>query len=606
MLGISLKFNPKQSWEAHVAKHLDSLRLSMQEHNCDFYLVGSSDPHQNEYVPNCWQRRAALSGFTGSAGDALLGHDGAWLWTDGRYFLQADNELDKAHWHLMRAGIDDSLIDWLGQQNAPRVGVDPTTLSVALAKQLSTALEKNGGTLLALSDNLIDQHMTLPNKTHHPLTVYPINMSGKSVTDKLSAIRKRMQLEHADTFIVSALDELAWLTNTRGTDIPYNPVSIGFALVGLSRVDVFTDAPVSEKCHTHWQGTGIHLHPYDSFYTHIKKLTGTVWYDPTQTSWHTKQCLSTPSPITKPSPISLMKAVKNSVELTRMSEAHKADARALIRFMHWLETHWESGVTECSAAKRLAAFRLDNPLCRDLSFPSISGFGQNGAIIHYEANEQTDTSITDEAIYLLDSGGQYWGGTTDVTRCMHFGTPSDEERRHYTLVLKAHLALRHAVFAKGTTGYALDCVTRQALWREGFDFAHGTGHGVGAYLCVHEGPHTISPRHSTTPLYKGMIVTNEPGLYLEGKHGIRIENVMAVVTAHDKNPEHGLHRDVLAFIDLTLVPYEKSLINTQLLTTEERQQINDYHQQVDAQLSHSLSDEPNVLHWLKEKLTPLV
>jgi len=588
-----------------MSAHLASLRRSMTEHQCDYYLVGSSDPHQNEYIPSCWQRRAAVSGFTGSAGDALIGHDGAWLWTDGRYFLQAENELDDAHWTLMRMGIDDSLTDWLSKQKAIRVGVDPSTISLALAKKLSQTLNANGSELVPLAENLVDQHLNLPNKTHQPITPYPTDVSGKSVPDKLEAIRKLMRQEQASALLVAALDELAWLTNTRGTDIPYNPVSIGFAIVTLNHVDVFIDAPLTDELNTHWKGTGIYVHPYDNFYEHLQQLTGGVWYDPTQISWYVQHNLRTSTLIAKPSPIAHMKAIKNSVELTRSCEAHKADALALIRFMHWLETHWETGVTESSAAKRLATFRLDNPLCRDLSFPSISGFGKNGAIIHYEADETNDLPITDEAIYLLDSGGQYWGGTTDVTRCMHFGKPTAEERRHYTLVLKAHLALRHAVFAKGTTGYALDCITRQALWREGFDFAHGTGHGVGTYLCVHEGPHNISPRNNNVPLEKGMLVTNEPGLYLEGKHGIRIENVMTVVKAHDKNPEHGLHRDVLAFIDLTLVPYERNLIDTHYLSSEEIQQINDYHALIEEKLSSSLTDQSDVLHWLKQKLAPL-
>ncbi len=579
---------------------LTAIRQAMSELNCDYYLVGSSDSHQNEYVPDCWQRRAVVSGFTGSAGDALIGKNGAWLWTDSRYFLQAEKELS-TDWQLMKQGFDLPMTDWLQKITPCRVGVDPSTLSAKQAKALTAVCE-----LVAIDRHLVDAHTSMPAQPNAATLPYPDSIAGESVESKLLRIRSAMKDKQADYLLVSALDECAWLTNTRGNDIDYNPLTIAYAIIGLNTLAVFLNSPTNSDIEHHWQKNKIISHPYDSYYDALALLSGTIWCDPQSNSWRAKECLANKTLIEESSPIPHMKALKNTTELAGITRAHEADALALVRFFHWLNKHWTEGITECSAAKHLAKYRLFHTSCRDLSFPSISAFAEHGAVIHYNPSEATDKRITDQAIYLLDSGGQYWeGGTTDVTRCVHLGEPTAEEKYHYTLVLKAHLALRHAVFAEGTTGYALDCVTRQTLWEAGYDFGHGTGHGVGAYLCVHEGPQGISPRANPTPLEVGMIITNEPGLYLEGKYGIRIENVMKVIVKHNKNPNTGLNKPILAFDDLTLVPYDKGLIDTSLLNDKERQRIDEYHQRIWHCLSNKLSDDPDVYDWLKESTSPL-
>ena len=582
---------------------LTALRQQMQQNKIDYYLVPSSDPHQNETPPACWQRRAWISGFTGSAGLALIGHDTALLWTDGRYFEQAASELATEHWQLMKQGTDDpNWQEWLNQQGQGlRIAVDPNCISIEAATHVQTALHTGQHELRAVEPNFIDliwqQQPTLPKQA---IALHDTTYNGRSCADKLSAVRQWLSTQQQNSLIITTLDDIAWLLNLRGTDIEYTPVFISALLVCDESCHLFiSPEQFTPEIQDYCQQQDITYHPYASLNAILQAWHKPICVDPKQCSWAILNHGQTLTIAHQPSPIPHMKAIKNTTEQQGMRDAHIADALALCRFFAWLETEWPTGVTEISAANQLQSLRCAHPLCRDLSFPSISGFAENSAIIHYQPQPSTDKVIDDSNIYLIDSGGQYLNGTTDVTRCLHFGEPTPAQKQHYTLVLKGHLALRQAVFLAGTTGNALDCIARQALWQAGYDYAHGTGHGVGHYLCVHEGPQSISPRANTQALKAGMVVSNEPGLYLSGQYGIRIENLLLVEAKQQPNEKHSVFREMLGFSDLTLVPYAHNLIDIALLTEQEVDAINDYHETVYQQLSQHCQSDGALKTWLE-------
>lgn len=576
----------------NLVQRIEALRNKMREQGIDYYYVPSIDQHKNEYVPDCWQRRTWISGFSGSAGDALIGLNEAYLWTDARYFLQAENELPK-HFTLMKQVQGVAPVDGWLRKNAvgKTLAVDPKVVSLTQGQRLGQAMMDAQGKFVDLEENLVDAvWRDQPKLSGAPVVIYPEHYAGLSANAKIQQVRDALQNVKADAHVISMLDAIAWVYNIRGCDVAFNPLVISYALISAKEAYLFVDpAKIQDKAY--FAAEGITLLPYEAFAAELQKLSGKVWVDAGSASLWLSQQLKHAQLHLEASPISLLKAVKNPTELAGMQLAHEKDAAAMIEFIQWLERNWPSQ-TEISASDKLAAVRKQDTDFRDLSFDTISAYASNGAIIHYRASDASAKKLDDKALYLLDSGAQYWQGTTDITRVFHFGEPLSMEKRHYTLVLKGHLALRHAIFPAGTFGENLDILARKPLWDAGLNYGHGTGHGVGCYLCVHEGPQVISPRGSGVPLLPGMIVSNEPGVYFPGQYGIRIENLV-YVKVHSKTAMGEFY----TFEDLTLVPHNRKLIDTDLLSAQEIEWINQYHTRVYRTLAKRVSAEAAA--WLK-------
>ena len=591
-----------------IKNRLFQLRQLMRKSNVDYYYIPTADPHQNEFPPPCWQRRAWISGFTGSAGDVIIGMDNAFLWTDSRYFLQAEQQLDSTLFELIKMdqGETPSIDQWLREQKRPIVfATDPQVISVRQAEKIEQALLPQKGKLLSLDNNLVDQlwkdRSALPD---HPIQLHPEQYAGVSAEEKITVLRRTLQSELANALVMNIIDAIAWLFNIRGNDIDYNPLVLSYAIITQKEAFLFINPQkLTKKEKAYFKKIRVQIKPYDALEKVLTNLSGSVWIDPETTNWWIRKQLKNPK-IYKPSPITLAKALKNRVEQKGARKAHIIDAIAIVRFLHWLENHWKEGVTEITVAQKLEAFRREDSHCLDLSFPSISGFGSHGAIVHYAATPETDITIDDSTLYLIDSGGQYLSGTTDITRTIHLGNPTKEQMHLYTLVLKGHLAIRHAIFPKGTCGEHLNAFAHQSLWREALDYGHGTGHGVGSYLCVHEGPQAITARYTQIPLQPGMIVSNEPGIYMINQYGIRIENLCLVTEKFKVKDSMTSHGPFYGFEDLTLVPYCQKLINLPDLSKQEIQQVNDYHQQIYLILKNLLPN--NELHdWLHQATEPI-
>lgn len=587
---------------------LKALRHLMTEKAVDYYYVPTRDDHNNEYVPAQWQRRAWLTNFTGSYGEALIGLEEAYLWTDPRYFLQASLELDATQFELMKQlqGVAAPVSGWLGENafNAT-VGVDPRLISIAQRRQWSNILNSVHGTLTAISENWIDLiWKDRPTPTYQPVIVLDVKYTGLTAEEKLMHVREHMKTIGAEALIISQLDEIAWLYNIRGSDVPFNPLVISYAIVTMKSAFLFVHLDcVKQNELAYFAKQNIAIEPYDQFADALKKLDCPVWVDPATCSWWIELQLINASVIEKTSPIVWMKAIKNETELAGMREAHRLDALAVIQFLHWIENHWKDGVTEVSAADRLEQFRRADQRCKDLSFSTICGFADHGAIVHYHAMPETAHTITDRDMLLLDSGGQYFEGTTDITRTIHLGTPTADQKKHYTLVLKGHLALRHTPFPDGACGEHVNAIARIPLWKEGMDFGHGTGHGVGCYLCVHEGPQRIAYGATGVPLKPGMVVSNEPGLYFSGKYGIRIENLCEIVEKIPAQNSLTGNGPFYSMADLTMVPYARKLIDVTMLSAQEIKWIDEYHQKIYALLEKELTED--VRAWLKTETKPL-
>lgn len=581
-----------------IAEKLQALRSLMTQHGVDFYYVPSADAHQSEYAPACWDRRPYISGFTGSAGDALIGMDQAYLWTDGRYFLQAEQELDPAHFEMMKQKQGVAPVDgWLADNAAGKsLGVDPRVITVAQAKKLKAAMESSGGKLVYIDSNLIDEVSGGLPMEIKPIHLWPMEYAGESAQDKVSRVQVAMAEHACDSMLVNMLDSIAWLFNIRGNDIDVNPLVISYAAITKDGAHFFVDpAKLNDAHRAYFNDIDVTVHDYDAFGDFVKGLNGKAWIDAGVASAWMFDLISADIHAER-LPIDLFKACKNDVEKDGMRKAHRIDAVALTKFICWLESNWD-GLDEYTAAEKLYEMRAANPDFRSPSFATISGYATNGAVIHYRAQKETALPLGDDSLFLLDSGAQYWQGTTDVTRVMHFGEPTAEHKHHYTLVLKGHLALGRARFVKGVCGHHLDALARQFLWAENLDYMHGTGHGVGCYLCVHEGPQRISPATVQQPLLPGMIVSNEPGVYLPGKHGIRIENLCLINQVADGDSVGIGTQPFLAFEDLTLVPYNPKLVDFDLLTDEEREQFNAYQARVREALMPEMDDSEKT--WLE-------
>ncbi len=582
----------------NIAHKLANLRMLMREHRIDYYLVPGTDPHQSEYPPALWERRAYISGFDGSNGDALIGLNQAYLWTDGRYTLQAEKQLDPQCFKAIidAQGGENSLSRFFETLKAKiRLGVDPTLLSLKTAQKLENALHPTGSELVYIPENLVDA-MTGPLPfSAQPIDILDLQYTGVSTEDKIKTLRAHLNEKGIDAIVLSDLPSIAWLLNLRGHDINFNPLFLSYAIVSTTELDLYLYpealTPALNKALTAW---GVRVKPYSRFYADLATLPWKkIELDPKASNQAIKNALQANTLYFHPSPISLWKAIKNKTEIAGAIEAHRLDALALCQFFSWIETHWK-GLSEADIAEHLLRFRSAAASFKGESFTTIAGYADNGAIIHYHPHKGHDKAIGDQALLLIDSGGQYLEGTTDITRTIHLGTPTLYEQECYTRVLKGHLALQRTRFPQGTRGEQLDVLARQFLWQEGLNYAHGTGHGVGAYLCVHEGPQRISTATTETALSPGMIVSNEPGLYIENKFGIRIENLVVIIENSNT---------FCQFENLTRVPYSRKLLALHLLTEEERTQINAYHAETLKLLSPDLTGD--TFTWLKTQTEAL-
>ena len=591
-----------------ILKRLEILRQEMKNKSIDIYIIPSIDAHNSEYVPSCFDRRSWISGFDGSAGEAVVTLDHAYLWTDGRYFLQAENQLDSSCFSLMKqSGFVSELPAWLTTNaKGKKLGIDPKVVSIGRANNLMRLMKEIGGDVVFIDDNLVDnckiksgEDLAMPTSTAFLLDE---KYTGSSVKERLALVHNFLKNNNTDFLALNVLDEIAWLFNIRGSDVQYNPLVISYALIGQDKSWVFVDKQkISQELREILNNADVMIEPYEDFDKFLADIKTSVLLDQKTANYAMLSKISNNAEICfANSPIINTKACKNTVEANGSRVAHTKDAIALIKFLTWLTRHWKEGVDEVFAATKLGTFRAMQENFVGDSFATISGFAENGAIIHYRATTDSAKTIDDTNLYLLDSGGQYLDGTTDVTRTIHLGTPTKEQIRHYTLVLKGHLALGRAIFPDGTCGEHLDVLARTPLWSEYLNYRHGTGHGVGSFLCVHEGPQRISTAASGVGLLPGMIVSNEPGVYIEGSHGIRIENLCLVTELISPTALSSDYGPFYAFETLTLVPYAKKLIDMKMLNSEEKSQLKQYYKTIRATLRDKL--EPKEVEWLDDEL----
>ncbi|XP_062520265.1 xaa-Pro aminopeptidase 1-like [Corticium candelabrum] len=586
----------------------------------DAYIVPYNDEHQSEYLAECDKRVKFICGFSGSSATVIVTHDAAFLWTDGRYFLQAESEIDK-NWTLMKDGLPGvpKPDEWLTKslKSGSTVGLHPFLVSKKLYLKYAKALKTNGSSLVAVaSSHLVDVVWKMqPLRPTNTVVPLGLEFAGSSWQDKAALIRTKLKANNCFALVLTALDEIAWFFNLRGSDIDYNPVFFSYAIVGHDFVNLFIDPKqVSADVQSHLGLNGpsgqVKVFPYDPSVVQEQiaalKGKGKVWLSE-KASFGLHSLLDPDHTFTDDSPIQLAKAVKNATEIQGMRNAHIRDAVALCEYLHWLETVVpDGGVDEVSVADHLDQLRSKQADFVSLSFPTISSTGPNGAVIHYRATEKTNRKLSTDEVYLVDSGAQFKDGTTDVTRTVHFGTPTKFQRECYTRVLKGHIGLAMAIFPNQTKGHQLDVIARQALWNVGLDYLHGTGHGVGSFLNVHEGPQSISPKAvEDAAIKEGMILSDEPGYYEDGSFGIRIENLVLVVQA---NTRHDFkQRGFLTFEALTLVPMQAKMIDINLLTATELEWLNSYHTTCREKVGEELKRQgkQDVLKWLERETSLL-
>ncbi|KAH7924378.1 Creatinase/aminopeptidase [Leucogyrophana mollusca] len=602
-----------------TSKRLANLRELMKkpENNVKAFVVPSEDQHSSEYLAQCDERRAFISGFNGSAGCAVVTLKDAFLFTDGRYFLQAEQQLDR-NWKLMKQGLLDvpSWQDFLSKhlEQGTRIGVDSSLISAVDAESLKKSLEPRKSELVALEKNPVDVvwGTERPERPKNQVFSLDVKFAGESAQTKLDRLREEMAKKNAAAMVVTMLDEVAWLFNLRGSDIDFNPVFFAYALVTPDSAVLFVDeGQIDDEVRTSL-GSAVEIRSYESFLPYLRELPSTTKLSKDtpvllgdKTSLAVAEAVGSSNVVIVPSPVAAMKAIKNATEIEGFRQSHIRDGAALARYFAWLEEQLENGVelNESQGADKLEQYRSELALFRGLSFPTISSTGPNAAIIHYSPDPADCATITKDQIYLCDSGGQYSDGTTDVTRTWHFGTPTAEEKRAFTRVLQGHISIDSAVFPTGTSGYIIDSFARRALWQDGLDYRHGTGHGVGHFLNVHEGPHGIGTRiaYNSTSLKAGMTVSNEPGYYADGRFGIRIENVVIVREAETRN---NFGNGYLGFEHVTLCPIQKKLIDFSILSVEERNWLNAYHAETLEKVSPLLSNDPRALAWLERECSP--
>lgn len=585
-----------------INQRLESLREVMKREHLAAFIFPSTDAHQSEYVADHWMGRAWISGFDGSAGTAVVTMHSAALWTDSRYFLAAEEQLKGTEFQLMKLKIPGtlSIAEWLGKElqdvDSPEVGLDGWVNSYSSTSGLIADLRKAGGiTVRTNFDPLEEIWKDRPSIPLKPVEIQPMEFAGEDVSSKIKRIRLALRAQHADGMLVSALDDIAWTLNLRGTDVHCVPVFVSYLLIASDKVSLFVDeAKVSSEIRAYLESNGVSIYKYNKVEEGLKAYSEyNILLDGNETSYYLWKAVRCQEIVQASSPIPAMKAVKNEVEIAGYRSAMLKDGVAMVKFLKWLLPAVEAGgETEISIDKKLTALRAEQKLFRDISFDTIAGYQAHGAIVHYEATPETDIPLKPEGLLLLDSGAQYQDGTTDITRTIALGPITEEMKHIYTLVLKAHIQLELAKFPDGASGTQLDALGRECMWREGFNFLHGTGHGVGSYLSVHEGPHQIRMEYMPTPLRAGMTLTDEPGLYLAGKFGVRIENT--VLLSDYMKTEFG---KFLQIEPLTLCPIDTAPIDLTMLMPEELAWLNEYHAKVYAELAPYLDEEEK--KWLE-------
>jgi Xaa-Pro aminopeptidase len=593
------------------ADRLAALREQLKSEKLDGFVVPLTDEHMSEYVGSYAQRLQWLTGFKGSAGSAVVLPEEAAIFVDGRYTLQVRQQVSADDWSYQSVP-ETSVTDWLKDHAAKgaRIGYDPWLHTRDWVKKAKEALASRGAELVPVGENPIDKiWIDRPEASKAKLVVQPDEYAGKGAAEKRTDIAEWLEKHDADAAVLSALDSIAWAFNVRGQDVTHTPVALAYAIVNKDgTADLFVaEEKVGPDVRQHL-GNGVRLHDRYAFEGALSGFKDkTVAVDPERAVSAIFDALDKAGAKILPlrDPVVLPKALKNKVEIAGQQAAQTRDGAVIVRFLHWIDQEAPKGdVDELGASDKLEALRRENPELRDLSFDSISGAGPNGAIVHYKSSEKTNRKLETGTLYLIDSGGQYVDGTTDITRTVPIGEPTDEMRDRFTRVLKGHIAVATAVFPKGTRGTQLDSFARRPLWDAGLDYAHGTGHGVGSFLAVHEGPQRIAPVTSSQsggdePLQAGMIISNEPGYYKTGEYGIRIENLVLVV---DKKIE-GAEKEMLGFETLTFAPIDRRLVVKAMLSPEEIAWLNDYHRQVAEKIGPNLSGSDR--EWLEKACAPI-
>ena len=581
--------------------HLEALRDLMRSKHIDAVIIPGTDPHQSEYPSEHWKFRDYVSGFTGSNGTAVVTLDDAGLWTDSRYFLQAAEQLEGSGFTLHKENIpgEPTVLEWLGEvlDEDAVVGVDGRLFSLIEANRIEMFCAQNGF-MFAPDFRAAEAIWTdRPARPMNPAFVHDEALAGEDVDSKVSRVVDALDAADADGLLITALDEIAWLLNLRGSDVDYTPVVIAFAYVSADERVLFIDSEkVTSEVKDHLKKYGVKIKDYDDIEKFLGKIssTATVMVDPNRVSDALGQAMIC-NKTYMASPVIALKGVKNECQIAGFRQAMLYDGAAMVRMMMWLEQNVANGITEMDVDRRLQQERAAYASNRGDSFHMIAGYKDHGAIVHYEATDESAYTLAPDGLLLIDTGGQYLEGTTDITRTISLGNPTAAEKHDYTLILKGHLALARAVFPKGTMGVQLDVLARGPLWNEGMTYLHGTGHGVGHFLGCHEGPQSIRMEANPTPLELGMVTSNEPGIYKTGEYGIRTENLLLCVPACS-NEEWG---EFYKFESLTLFPYDTTLMDMDMLNREEVKQINDYHAMVCERLRPLLSADE--AQWLEQK-----
>ena len=590
----------------NINQRLEDLREVMRREHLAAFIFPSTDPHQGEYVPDHWKGREFISGFNGSAGTAVVTLTSAALWTDSRYFLAAADQLKDTEFQLMKQKVEGTptIAEWIGKECGAgvEVGIDGMVNSTNSVRELIAELRKQGGiTLRTNLDPLAQIWQDRPLIPVNPVEEYPLTYAGEAASVKIARIRQALRKLHADGMLMASLDDIAWTLNLRGTDVHCSPLFVSYLLISSTAVTLYINKEkLTPEVVAYLRGEGIGVDAYENVQKGLKDyFEYNILLDPDEVNYTLFNTV-TREVIEAESPVKRMKTIKNDTEIEGFKQAMLKDGIAMVKFLYWLDKQLSEGetLTEISVSDELASLRAEQTLFRGLSFDTIAGYEAHGAIVHYESTPETDVPLRPEGLLLLDSGAQYLDGTTDLTRTIALGPVTEEQRKVYTLVLKGHIQLELCKFPSGTSGTQIDVLARKDMWRAGMNYLHGTGHGVGSYLNVHEGPHQIRMEWKPAPLVAGMTVTDEPGVYLAGKFGVRIENTL-LVTYYNET-EFG---KFLKFEPLTLCPIDKKPIIKEMMLPEEIEWLNQYHRRVFEQLSPRLDD--NEMEWLQEACAPL-
>lgn len=585
-----------------VKERVEALLKIMKERELDAYIIPSSDPHISEYVAEHWKTRAWISGFTGSAGTVVITEKESGLWTDGRYFIQAEQELSDSGIKLFKMGQPGvpSFINWIKDNlnEGEVVGFDGTVMSQTTALGIEKELNKKGIKIDSQYDLVGEIWEDRPSIPMTEVFNHELRYAGRSTKEKLENVRAQMEKKSVDTFICGSLDDIAWLCNVRANDVHCNPVTISYVAVEKNSAYLFIESnKVPENVVNTLRENGIEIKPYDDVFEYASSLPmgNRVFVDPRKTNRRLYDSIPKICEIEEGTNITtVLKAVKNEVEIESLKKCNIKDGTAVVKFLYWLDKNiGKIDIDEVTVAEKLESFRAEQEDFKGPSFDTIAGYKEHAAMCHYKASKESAYKLEPRSMILIDSGGQYLDGTTDITRTIVLGEITEEEKNDFTLVLRGHINLAMTKFMYGTTGHALDVLARQALWNKCLDFNHGTGHGVGFFLNVHEGPQNIGSVYNSVALEEGMLMTNEPGIYVEGKHGIRLENDI-LVQRHCVNNFGKFMR----FDALTLAPFDLRGINVDMLTYEEKSYLNEYHKNVFEKISSNLTEEEK--EWLKE------